>query len=120
MITNAIITTPPDTPDMSHHGKWARATCTWPHTGTLPWPRTAAEASPGATPPGTERQHPRPAHGGYQLCKVTPTADTNDPGYRRAPADWRNHSGHARDGAGHLGGFCKQQVTRAGPYMAPG
>src|ERR1022692_760830 len=35
MITNAIITTPPDTPDMSHHGKWARATLTWPHPGNF-------------------------------------------------------------------------------------
>src|SRR6266568_5709363 len=28
MITNVMITTRPDTPDLSHHGKWARATAT--------------------------------------------------------------------------------------------
>lgn len=32
MITNVMITTPHDTPALSHHGKWARATATWPLT----------------------------------------------------------------------------------------
>src|ERR1017187_9428220 len=32
MITKVMITTPHDTPDPSHHGKWARATLSWPWT----------------------------------------------------------------------------------------
>ncbi len=37
MITNVMITTPHDTPDLSHHGKWARATFSWPRTGGGTW-----------------------------------------------------------------------------------
>jgi hypothetical protein len=35
MITKMMIKTPPDTPLPQHHGKWARATATWPLTSGL-------------------------------------------------------------------------------------
>ena len=35
MITNIMITTPPDTPDLPHHGKRARATFSWPRTSQV-------------------------------------------------------------------------------------
>jgi hypothetical protein len=35
MITKIMIKTPSDTPLRRHHGKWARATATWPLTACV-------------------------------------------------------------------------------------
>jgi hypothetical protein len=94
MITKVMITTPHDTPDLSHHGKWARATLPWPRTP--PHPRRA-HSGQGNGPPGrpSANQNQNQSSKSRSRSKSKPSRGTG-----RHPASEEPHTSHRNRGTG--------------------